>query len=57
VQVGNAITLALVLGGACAALLETCTANVLDLVAGSDNGVTQETMDIAVSYLRCAAAA
>ena len=52
-QVGNSISLAVVLGAVCVVVLELWTANVLEVVAGAD-GVSPETMQIAIDYLRCA---
>lgn len=52
-QVGNSISLAVVLGAVCVVVLELWTSDVLHVVAGAD-GVSPETMDIAISYLRCA---
>jgi hypothetical protein len=51
-QVGNSISLALALGTVCVLVLELCTTQVLNLVAGAD-GLPPETMQLAITFLRC----
>lgn len=51
--VGNAITLALLLGVGCVLLLECSTKPIIEVVAGTTDAQDSEPISIAISYLKC----